>query len=806
MGGSWQTLIDHLPSSLRRALHRPGFFVSSSVILGLALGANVAAFAIFYGFVVRPLPYAAPGELLSVRERAIKVGLLDPDVSAQFYHNLKQTSEFDDAALYSTGSSIVEVNGTYEYEAIANVTPSTFSLLGVKPLLGRTLSSASGRPDGPGEAVLSYTYWRRAFGGSRRVLGRAVEVNGSLFKIVGVMPRRFVFTRRETAFWAPFVMTPALARSGNITYEMLIRRPPGWSLARVNASLRAVHDEHTSPSQRAANQRAGLLIDAVPYRQELLADLGGAAPFWGLLGATFALILLATLNTLNLAMARQRQRMGELHLRGILGASRGQLARTLLIEYLPVLVGTGIVAAALASFCLRLLRAHGLPSPDWPFQIGMDANVTAYLLGVTVLSVSTIAVGALATASLGPSAATALQELGTRSSIGRAFKQAQRLLAAAQICGALVLIISGLLATRSLMSLLDRPLFFEPEHVAVVTIVLPDDLSPARFWERAEGVFNGLPGVRSAALSDMVPYLGAYRMGSDFAPYGKRSKSKHGWYVTVSSRFLQTLGVTLVAGHLFGPAEAHKESADDVLVSASLARALFDRTDAVGEALLGHQRIIGVVPTLPWQLNPGADNHGYAVYLPLADYPTIPDSPGQVLQILVKSAASSAVLFPAIRHALTAVQPDAVIAHLSTLPEIMQHSSLDRTALTWLVLGFGGLAFLIAVFGVYAIVAFGTRMRLFELAIREVLGATRESILEMMLKEIAVLFAAGATVGVVLAFAAARALRAELYGVSALDPATYLASVGLIGTSVLCAALLPAWRATRATPAEIIRT
>jgi ABC-type antimicrobial peptide transport system permease subunit len=240
-----------------------------------------------------------------------------------------------------------------------------------------------------------------------------------------------------------------------------------------------------------------------------------------------------------------------------------------------------------------------------------------------------------------------------------------------------------------------------------------------------------------------------------------------------------------------------------VVISEALAREFFGDESPVGKTLDDHLRIVGVVPTVPWKLDPQDDHHGYAVYLPLTF--SFFASKMRFVCISIESNATPAVLFPALRHALAILQPDAAISSLYTLPQMLQQASFARSALTWLVAGFGGLAFLIAVFGVYAAVAYATRMRMFELAIREVVGATRRAILEMMIREVAVLFAVGGIVGVTLAFITARALRSELYDVGTLDPVAYVGSVVLIGAAVLVAALLPAVRATRSNPAEIMR-
>ena len=248
MGGLRDTFMIDATHALKRMLRRPSFTLVNSVTLGLALGASVLAFAVLYGYVFRPLPYRAPGGLLVPRQRLVKVGLLGPQVSVHFYRRLRRLSEFHGAALVDlSNGGTVTVNSRHEFVHFMEVTPSTFALLGVTPLLGRTLSDASG------------------------------------------MPPKFVFLSPDTALWAPFVMAPRRARSHNINYLMLIRMPRGWNLPRVNALLRGIRDREVSaesPVARARSQKNGYVIEAVPYRQVLLSYVGGSAPLWGLYAFT----------------------------------------------------------------------------------------------------------------------------------------------------------------------------------------------------------------------------------------------------------------------------------------------------------------------------------------------------------------------------------------------------------------------------------------------------------------------------------------------------------------------------------------
>jgi putative ABC transport system permease protein len=796
----WQFLLDHLLPGIQRALRRPGFTIWTALILGLTLGANVAAFTILYGYLFRPLPYLSPERLLTPREQLVNQNLLGPQVSVQLFNTLRQLPEFHDSALYIEKGGTVALAGIRRFETYTSITPTGFSLLGVKPLLGRALSPTSGMVGGPKEVVLSYAYWQQAFGGSPRALGSTLEVDGVPMQVVGVMPQRFIFPRRESAFWVPFVVTPELARDRNINPSMLMRLPSGRTLEQVNALLRTVRDREVQtapPEMQGVLRKGGYSIDAVPYRRVLLEKFGGVRPFWGLFGATFAMLLLAVANVLNLTLARQRQRLGELQLRGILGATLSSTGCMLLGELLPLLFGAGLIASMLAMYCVDQLRTRGTALFDGPFHVTFDSLSIAYLVLVAALIVGGMTVSSLVMILGGRLRSTSLQELGARSSGGRAFRQAQRLFAAAQMCVAMVLMICSLLFARSLLHLLNLPLNFRPEHVTVAEVMLPTDVTPEAFWQRTEKAFDALPGVRSAALSSMVPF-GSQVEGGEFAPYGRSDQRRYAWFVMVSPGFFETLGVPSVAGRVLGISDELSDS-NGADLSEALARSFFGRTDVVGEMLAGNARIIGVVPTLRWQFDPGADKNGYAVYVRL-----VADSQ-HLVQILLKSNAAPGVLYPAIRKALAAEQPNAAIHRISTLSSMIREASGNRRAVTELVIWFGVLAFLVATFGMYAVVEYATRLRMFEFAIREVLGATRGTILRMVLREATLVLSIGAIISFAVALLAARALSSWLYGVGTLDPTAYLGSLALIGLSAACASSLPTLQATRASPADIMR-
>ncbi len=778
---------------LTRAVRTPIAAVFGGITLGLALGASALAFAVLYGYLFRPLPYAQPTRLYVVRQRLLNVGMRGPQVSVHFYRRLKQLTEFHDSGLFDIDGGTVTVGGQSEFARFTWVTPSIFSLLNVKPLLGGTLSAASEAPDGPHQVVLSYAFWQRAFAGRADAVGQTLDVGGTPMRIVGVMPGNFVFPIPHTEFWAPFVISQRRLASGNINYEMLFRMPSGWQLARIDALLRTIRNRTLRgepPADQARATRNGYVIDAIPYRRVLLSYAGGTAPLWGLFGFTLLLLLMATVNSTSLALARQRQRLGEMSLRKVLGAGRAAIARMIVLERLPELVVMVATGSVLAAYCINLLHAYQLPSPYMPFEIRFDAMTRMYL-GVAAIIVFLCVTGSSVAASvLSRPSGSALQELSQRGTAGRAFRRAQRTMAAVQICIALVLVVSGVLVSQSIMGLLNQPLHFRSRRLTVASVMLPSEIQVAAFWRQAHDILRAIPGVQSVALGHMVPF-GESAMGGTFYPLGHPDRRTWTWMPVVSQGFFNTMGVRLLAGRGFASRDEQPKS-HSVMVSAALARAFFGRRSAVGQSLDQGMRIIGVVPTLPWRLDPASDHDGYAVYFPMGA------GRGHYVHILIRSDLAPAALLPAVRRALDDVAPAAAIYRMRTLQQMMNAASLNRESFAWLVVGFAVLAFSLAVTGTYAIVEYGTRLRLFEFAVRQVLGASRGRILALMLKETGILLVIGGAIGMAITVVVVRSLHTVLYGASALEPAACWGSLALVSAAVLVAAALPVWRASRA--------
>ncbi|MGH8274750.1 MAG: ABC transporter permease, partial [Gammaproteobacteria bacterium] len=557
-------------------VRKPGYPIAAWVMLGLAIAANAAVFAIVYGFLLKPLPYAQPSQLSVVRERATKIGLNTPLVSVKTYLALKQGfGDIANAGLSTnSGGGIATIAGHAHLLSFHEVTPSLFHTLGVQPVLGRLPAASAGQPGGPPEAVISWRLWQSAYNGSLKVLGQSFKVGGTSYRIVGVMPNDFFVQQGNEDAWLPYVMTPKRARNDNINYWMVVRRKPGVSQHRLNLELANYLQRilaKKTPKNRASDIKIGYTIDARSPHSIALKNYSVAGLPWMLQAAAGLLLLLALANTVNLGLVRQRARQHEFALRRVLGASRSGLVRLILIEHLPIMLAVGATATLLALAAIRALHAVGLPSVYSPFHITLAPAVIAFAWILSALAVCIVAFGPALLA-------TGRRLLGTlghgpTATGGKGPRRIQRTLGVVQIALSCALVIAGGLLGVSLWRVLSQPVGFTPQHRIVVNIAVPDNVKNYKSaWMTLKPELLKIPGVHHAAVTNMVPFSGNFNMsvvsmvGTDHTIHSKMP--------LISADFFSTLGIQFVAGRAF-TADEIANQAPVIIINDTLAKQFF---------------------------------------------------------------------------------------------------------------------------------------------------------------------------------------------------------------------------------------
>lgn len=794
------TLSDLMPewrTSLRGLLRRPGYAIAAWIMLGLAVAANGAVFAIVYGFLLKPLPWTHTGQLSVVRERVPRIGLNKGYVSPVTYRKLKKrlTGVANAGLANNPGLSIATIGGHRRLLISHAVTPSLYRTLGVRPLLGHLPAENADLPGAPPEAVISWQLWQNAWGGKRDVLHHTFTIKGRTYQIVGVMPRGFFIRQHVSNVWIPLIIPRQGNKALSINYWMVVRRKPGVSSRRLNIELRGLKPAliaEMPARMRAIAIHNDYTLDARPPRSLLLGMMGMQWLPWILQAASGLLLLLALANIINLSLVRQRARRHEFALRNAIGSSRAGLVRLILIEHLPIALLVGLTSTLLTGAAIATLHAFGLPPDSSPFEVALTPAVIAFAWGLTALSFLVVTIG--------PAALTKSRKLlavlghGHTANGGKAPRRIQRALGVTQISLACALVIAGGLLGASLWRVLVQPLGFSTRHRIGVLVALPHgDKDPVHAWKSLTPALQKLPGMHSSAAAGTLPFAGG-RPRSDIRKIGSPEnilvKTPQ-----ISPRFFSTMGIQLLAGRTFTSSEIAK-NLPVVVVNQNLAKRLFGSSrNAIGRSIqliLAKPlkvRIVGVARNIAWAPTPDDYQPG-TLYRPLGSFPAR-------FRFVVDGQGSIASLEHTIRHAVARALPASMVLSMATLREDIRRASTFRAAGAGLVATFAVLALLIAALGVFAITAFIARGRLGEYGVRAALGATPGSLLRLGLGEAGQLLAYALPLGVISAYFLGTLIASTLYQTSILDPGLYAVGACAIAISVIAAAWGPARRAAR---------
>jgi predicted permease len=798
-----------------RTLRRyPAFSAAVVATLALGIGANAALFTLAYPVVLRPLPYAEAERLVMVWETVRRDAVeLRPFSYPQFRDLAERASSF--AALAAVSDDGIVLSGLERAERVRAelVTPDYFRVVGVEPALGRGLTADDGDPEGgAGAVVLGHGAARRLFPEEPAPLGRTLEVSGRTATVVGVMPEGFVGLSQEAELWLPLRSAPSrfLDRRASRWLSVVGRLDPGADLSRARdeVSRIAAQLEEEHPDE---NRRYGATV--VPLREDLLGGL--ARPVVLLFGAVGFVLLIAAANVANLLLMRAVGRRLEAALRRALGMSRARRLRLHLAEALLLAAAGAGLGLFLAAWGLEVFKAINpvfLP----PFvRLELSAPVLAFAGLLAALTAAALA-SVEALQGGGASLTESLREGGRGGGAGRASHHLRRGLVVAEVALALVLAVGAGLMLRTLGALSRIDSKLRPEGVLTAGLDLPTVPSEPEARALASELLEQvrtLPGVGAAALSTDAPFDGNQsatvlrvegQVDREGEPYHGLTRI---YYHGVTAGFFDTLGIALVGGRLFSPADT-PEGEQVVVVSEALARRLWPGQEPVGRRIqLGSAEttwhtVVGVVEDVR--------------YRSLAPDPQTSDDPDlyqplglsrdRTLALSVRSRLAPEPLAAAVRAEVERLSKDIPLYGVGTL-EGQISDQLGQPRLTTVLLGlFAGLAAALAAVGIYSVLAFLVGQRTREIGVRIALGAGRASVLRLVARQGMVLAAGGLALGLALALALSRVLASELYGVAATDPWSFGAMAVALSGLALAACLLPARRATRVDPVVSLRT
>jgi predicted permease len=807
-GGFMSGVIQDVRYAWRGLVRAPGFAAVAITTLALGIAATTIVYSLIDGILLRPLPIADPDRVVVARElnsRGQVISVAWPN----FLDWQARAKSFEKVAAWRGRPA--NLTGTSEPQRIMvrEVTWNLFDVLGVRPIAGRDLTAADDLFGAPRVCLISYGFWQRQFGAEPAAVGRQLLLDETPVTIVGVLPEDFTIARVEDAFlpFGNFVGPTSfhLGRGNHSGLAAIGRLAPGASLERARAELAVIARQlaETYPNTNSGNGATAELLFEILVQQTrpALAILAGAV---------VVMLLIACVNLANLLLVRGASRAHEIEVRRALGAERWRLLRQLLTEsvVLAIIGGVAGVALAYAGFSLFL----GLLPADQPriHQVTMDARVLLFSIGVSL--VVGLLFGLVPALQAGSNRAAALLR-GTRvAGLAGAQGRTRQVLLAAQLSLALVLLIAAGLMTRTMENLFSIDVGFKPEAILSANLSLPAArYTPDRrraFFVDVEERLRATPGVESAALTYSLPIRGS-NWNSVFVVQGQpvpaRADLPSAAITPVTPAYFQTIGMRVIRGRTFSDSDG--EAAPRVIVvNESFAKRFWPDGNAVGQLFkqgwpedkTPWREIVGVVSDVKTE---GMDQPTrIQVYLPLAQEPTTE------FTIVVRAGAGvPARLRASVEAAIREVDPNLPVYDVRTVTEVMQIGVGSQRLLMILLLGFGGLALLLAAVGVFGVNAYAVSQRTHELGVRMALGADRGRVLKLVLAQGFLTCAIGIALGLVAAVATTRLLRSLLYQVTPYDPITFVAVTAILMSVTATACLLPALRATKVDPVAALR-
>ena len=794
--------------SMRRA---PGFAAVAVVTLALGIGANTAIFSVLYGVWLSPAPYSQAGRLADFSMQQLSGSRLMGGTSYANLADWKAQSGVVEAFGVHRYAHQVNVSGSGEAEEVFGhrVSANLFAMLGASPAVGHPMEAAADRSTGPRQVLLGDAWWRRRFGGDAGVVGNQIFVDGEAFTIAGVMPRGFEFPPMGSAAFHPVLwmslnvpMEQELARDAH-SLDVVARLKAGVSMARAQAEM----DTIAARLAKAYPQEDGGWGIKVAGLTDV-RQLEAVRPALLLLMAAASLVLLiACANIANLLVAHAAGREREMAVRRALGVTWQRLARQLLTESGMLALGGGAEGVLLAYAAMPLLKAALPANMPRAGEIGLDRVVLGFAAAVSMLT--GLLFGLLP--AVRPGSGFGLTP-GGRSTAAR--KRTARLLVAAEVALALVLLDGAGLLLESFRRVSNVDLGFRTEHALTMRLQLskrgyPDGNRVRAFREELLRKVHALPGVQYAGTVSSLP-MGIISQGMEFEVEGRPEtawEKPFASYANTSTEYLRAMGIPIVAGRYF--AESDGPAAQAVtIVSESLAHVWWPGTAALGRRIRFEGTwftIAGVIKDVR-QLSPerAAEGQIYALnhQLPLARQGA---AMGRFNVLVIRTAADAATMAAAVRRAVAEIDKDQPVAEVATMERVVE-SRLEARRLNTLLLGlFAGLAVALAAVGVFGVASYAVTRRTKEIGIRMALGATPASVLAMVAGETLALAAAGAAIGLGGTAATARILARFLYGVRPVEPVIVAGAAMALVAVVVGSGLLPARRAMRVDPMVALR-
>ncbi len=784
----------------------PDFAAIAILTLALGIGVSTAIFSVVYGVLLRPLPYPAPGQLVTLQEKNSKLEP-GPVSAADFYDWQSQNRVFEAVAGYTQWR--FNLTGVAEPEQVrgALVTSRFFTALGVAAKRGRTFLPDEDQPGKDPVVVVSERLWNRLFGAGAELRERSITLNGSPAAIVGIMPASFAFPSQDADLWVPLAMSAANRQNREGRWLSVVARIK----SEVNRQ-QAQEDMNVIASQLARAYpatNAGWGASLVPLRDQIVGP--SRTTLLVLLGAVGFLLLIACSNVANLLLARSAGRSHEMALRRALGAGRLRIARQLLTENLVLAGLGGSLGLALAFWSVSIIRTMDPTIVPRLQEVTLDARVLAFAMAVSALTAFVFGLAPAFNASRSD-LVTPLKSGGRNPMAGPGAQRHRSVFVVVEIALAMMLLVGAGLLGRSLVGLLRVDPGFDQRNILSMQLTLPQsryrsNAQHVAFFQQVLARIQALPGVESVGgVSD--PPLRQNRMSFKLAvegavAAGTKEKPEAGvrW---VTPEYFKTMRINLREGRYFGDSDT-ATSQSVAIVSRSLARRFWPNENPIGKRIRMDEderwsSVVGVVSDIR---QTGLETEeGPALYLPHAQKA---QEWLNWMSLAVRTKQDPRGLAAAVRAQVWAVDKDQPIGEIAPLEHYLSQSAALPQLRAWLLGGFSILALLMAVVGIYGVIQYSVSQRIHEIGVRLALGATPASIVQLILRGGIKLTLTGLAIGMAGALATTRFLETLLFQVRPIDAGTFIGVPALLLLVAMLACYIPARRAMRVDAAVALR-
>jgi predicted permease len=800
-------LLQDLRYTFRTLRRNAAFAVFAILIAGLGVGASATVFSVVNTLLLRPLPFERPSELVWIANRDL------PDLSGQttqvgYLVDLRERTQTLSAvagyfAFYGVSDNLLSGRGEPERLSGVPVSENFFDVLGVKPLLGRAFNAQESAWNGPKAVMLGYALWERRFNRDPTIVGTSLVINDAPHTVVGVLPASFDFATifapgSRFDLYFPFPLSPETNRWGN-TMAMIGRLKPGATAARAHAEVRVL----AQLMSREHPERNGFEGIVKPLSEHVSGNIRLAVLV--LSGAVGMVMLIVCANLSNLLLARTAARQREIAIRMALGAGRKRLLAQMLTEGLVLSSGGAVLGLALAVAGTRLLTA--LDAVSIPLLRDVRTDAAALVFTVVVTLITGVVFGlAPALQVSGARMTSVLKDASRGSTEGRERAFVRNALVVSEIAFACVLLVGAGLLIRSLVSVLEVKMGFEPARTATIRVD-PDSrvTTPAQRLAYMDNVLRRVsqaPGIERAAITDTLPFgrNRTWGAGAKGATY-ERGKYPLAFVRVVSEGYPAAMGIPLLAGRDFSPSDMPgKEPV--MLVNKTLADALWPGEDPIDKYIAGpcanERRVVGVVSDVRHlSLEQPSGNE---MYIPARQCDDLAGS-----YLVVRSTLPAGQVAATLRAALIPIAPNLAGNDFRTLQQIVDRSVSPRRFTVLLLGGFAVFALILASLGIYALISYSVSQRTQEIGIRMALGASARDVQARIIGQTLRLAVIGLVIGAGASSLLARGASGLLFGVTAGDPQTFVGMVAVLAIVALVAGYLPARRASRIDPMVALR-